>query len=96
MPQPILASVIASITEFKRDPLGTIQAGDGEAVAIIHQNKPAFYCLTPERYEALLDQVDDLELAEVARQRIESDEPSVAAHFEGDELVFVDSDAKTI
>lgn len=87
MPQPILAPVIASISEFKNDPLRTIQAGGGEVVAIIHQNKPAFYCLTPERYEALLDHIDDLELADVVRKRIESNEPSKAVRFVGNELV---------
>ena len=34
MTHPMLASVAASITELKRNPMATISAGDGGAVAI--------------------------------------------------------------
>ncbi len=40
----ILTTTAASITELKRDPMGTFNAGDGAPVAILNRNEPAFYC----------------------------------------------------
>lgn len=39
----ILTTTAASITELKRDPMGTFNAGDGAPVAILNRNEPAFY-----------------------------------------------------
>jgi antitoxin StbD len=41
----LLAPFTASVTELKRDPMGTVQAGEGGPVAILNRNEPAFYCL---------------------------------------------------
>lgn len=37
----ILTTTAASITELKRDPMGTFNAGDGAPVAILNRNEPA-------------------------------------------------------
>lgn len=65
----LLADVAASITDLKRSPMRVIREGGGEAVMILHQNKPAFYAVPPELYEAMLEMVDDIRLAEVVRAR---------------------------
>ncbi|ESR01317.1 hypothetical protein F753_01320 [Stutzerimonas chloritidismutans AW-1] len=46
-----------------------IREGAGEAVVILHRNRPAFYAVPPALYEALLEVVDDAHLAEIARAR---------------------------
>ena len=66
---PVLADVAASVTELKRDPMGTIRAGGGETVVILNRNEPAFYAVPPARYEAMLELIDDLRLAETVRAR---------------------------
>lgn len=38
----ILTTTAASITELKRDPMGTFNAGEGAPVAILNRNEPAF------------------------------------------------------
>ena len=43
------------------------EAGD-VPIAILNRNKPAFYCLSPDRYEALMDMIDDIELAALVRE----------------------------
>lgn len=65
----LLASVTASVTELKRDPMGTVSAGDGGAVAIMNRNEPAFYCVPTKAFEALMEKLEDLELNAIADAR---------------------------
>lgn len=66
---PIYATSTISITELRRN-LGTIieEAGD-EAIAILNHNRPTAYLVSAVAFEALIDKLEDLELAELARQR---------------------------
>jgi len=72
----ILAEVTASISELKKDPMGTVAAGEGAPVAILNRNAPAFYCVPAAAYEALLDLIEDIELNAIADAR--KDMPEVA------------------
>lgn len=45
MPHTILAEVTASVSELKRNPMGTVAAGEGFPVAILNRNEPASYCV---------------------------------------------------
>lgn len=65
----ILAETIANVSELKRDPIGTVAAGGGFAVAILHRNQPAFYCVPAEAYETLMDRLDDVDLTAIADLR---------------------------
>ncbi|MBG6246636.1 plasmid stabilization protein (plasmid) [Candidatus Symbiopectobacterium sp. 'North America'] len=58
----ILSKRVATITELKRNPMRTIDAAEGEVVAIMNRNEPAFYCVPVKEYEDLL------KLAERARK----------------------------
>ncbi len=59
----------ASITELKKSPMDTVLAGQGEAVAILNRNTPAFYCIPAELYESMLEQLEDIELNQLADAR---------------------------
>lgn len=65
----LLATVAASVTELKRNPMGTVSAGEGGPVAILNRNEPAFYCIPAKAYEALMDKLEDLELNAMADAR---------------------------
>jgi len=65
----ILAETTASVSELKKNPMGTVAAGDGFPVAILNRNEPAFYCVPAKAYEALLDKLEDLELNAIAEAR---------------------------
>lgn len=65
----ILAETTASISELKKNPMGTVAAGDGFPVAILNRNEPAFYCVPAKAYEALLGRLEDIELNAVADAR---------------------------
>lgn len=69
MPNAVLARVAASVTELKRDPMGTVAAGEGAAVAILNRNAPAFYCVPAEVYEAMMERLEDAELMAIAEAR---------------------------
>lgn len=69
MAHSILAGTTASVTELKRDPMGTAQAGDGAAVAILNRNEPAFYCVPAAEYAAMLERIEDAELNALADAR---------------------------
>ncbi len=69
MAHTIHASVTASVTELKRNPMGTMAAGNGGAVAILNRNEPAFYCVPADEYEAMLNLIEDAELNAMADER---------------------------
>lgn len=69
MTHPILAEMTASVSELKKNPMGTVAAGEGFAVAILNRNEPAFYCVPAKAYEALMDRLEDIELNAIADAR---------------------------
>lgn len=67
----VLTANVASITDLKRDPMGTVREGTAEngAIAILNRNEPAFYCVTPETFQFYQDLAEDLELGKIAQAR---------------------------
>jgi len=68
--ESILSDLSVSMAEFKANPNKVLRESLGEAVAIISNSKPAFYMVPAERYEVMLDEIDDLQLAKVAERRL--------------------------
>src|SRR5260363_24827 len=71
----ILSETTASISELKKNPMGTVAAGEGAPVAILNRNQTAFYCIPPKVYEALIDRLEDIELNAIADAR--KDQPEI-------------------
>ena len=69
MAHHILAATSASVSELKKNPMGTVAAGEGFPVAILNRNEPAFYCVPAKACEAMLDRLEDLELNASADSR---------------------------
>jgi antitoxin StbD len=69
MTHHIFAATSASVSELKKNPMGTVAAGEGFPVAILNRNEPAFYCVPAKAYEAMLDRLEDLELNAIADSR---------------------------
>lgn len=69
MPSIILSDTSASVSELKKNPMATVNAGDGYPVAILNRNQPAFYCVPAELYEQMLDVLDDQELVKLVSER---------------------------
>jgi len=75
MAHAMLADVAASITELKKDPMGTVGAGMGHAVAILNRNEPVFYVVPADEYERMVELLDDIYLGRLADER--ADESAV-------------------
>ena len=69
MPHTILAETTASVSELKKNPMGTVAAGEGFPVAILNRNEPAFYCVPARAFEAMMDRLADIELNAIADAR---------------------------
>ena len=80
--ETIYADLSVSMTEFKKNPAKIVRSADKKPVAVLSHNKPAFYMLAPALFEALLEELDDKVLVEIARQRLASK----------DDVVMVDID----
>jgi antitoxin StbD len=66
MTEIILSGRIASISDLKKNPMKVVTQGEGESVAILNRNKPAFYCVPARAYEALMNRLEDMELNALA------------------------------
>lgn len=65
----IHATQSVGISELKLNPTAVFEGADGGAVAILNRNKPVAYLLPADQYEALLDRLEDYELADIVRAR---------------------------
>lgn len=80
MPSRILTDSAASITELKKNPMAIFQSAQGDAIAILNRNEPAFYCVPPALYEYLLELAEDEELVRLVHER--EDDDTVAVDIE--------------
>lgn len=71
----VLSRYVASISDLKKNPMEIVGSGQGEVVAILNRNTPAFYCVPAELYEKMMDLIDDQELLKIAAER--ENEPTV-------------------
>jgi len=65
----ILTESSTSISELKKNPMSVVEQGGGFPIAVLNRNKPAFYCVPAEAYEALMDKLEDMELAALVKER---------------------------
>ncbi|MBM3344712.1 MAG: plasmid stabilization protein [Betaproteobacteria bacterium] len=65
----VLTPIAASVSELKKNPMGTVAAGGGFPVAILNHNEPAFYCVPAKAYEAMLEKLEEAELNAIADAR---------------------------
>ena len=74
MTYQILSNTAASITDLKRNPMGTVQEGEGNPVAILNRNEPAVYCVPPELFAWSVELAEDALLNQLADERMKSPE----------------------
>ncbi len=68
--QAILADVSVSMSEFKRNPAAVLRDANKRPVAVLNHNKPAFYMVEPEFFEALMHELADRALLNTVRARL--------------------------
>lgn len=69
MVERIYSEHTASITELKKNPMGTVDSGEGNSVAILNRNYPVFYCVPAKTYEKMIETLENMELLAIAKDR---------------------------
>jgi len=77
MIDPVLADSAVSISDLKKNPSAVIAAAEGFPVAVLNRNTPQAYLVPAAAWEALMDRLEDMELAEIVRERLASGEEPV-------------------
>ena len=58
-----------SISELKKNPTAVIEGAEGFPVAVLNHNKPAAYLVPAAAFEAMMERLDDIELAKLVKER---------------------------
>jgi antitoxin StbD len=73
MTSQVLTDVVASISELKANPMKVVASGEGLPIAVLNHNEPAFYCVPAKAYEAMMELIEDIELLEIVKDRLEEE-----------------------
>lgn len=65
----IYASATVSITELRRNPGLVIEEAGDSPVAILNHNRATAYLVPADAFEAMLERLEDADLAEIVRKR---------------------------
>lgn len=75
--QSVLADVVVSVSELKKNPSAVLSGANGSVVAVLNHNRVMGYMVPADVYEAMIERLDDLELAQVVKARIDANETPV-------------------
>lgn len=75
--QSVLADVAVSVSELKKNPSAVLSGAGGATVAVLNHNRVMGYMVPADVYEAMIERLDDLELAQVVKARIDANETPV-------------------
>ncbi|MNZ81656.1 Antitoxin YafN [compost metagenome] len=67
--QNVLADKAVSVSELKKNPSAVIGGAQGGPVAVLNHNRVMGYVVPAAAFEAMVERLEDLELAELARAR---------------------------
>lgn len=69
MIESLLAGASISISDLKKNPSAAIAAAEGFPVAILNRNKPSAYLVPADAWAEMVERLEDVELAALARAR---------------------------
>ena len=65
----VLASITVSVTELKRNYANILREMENTPVAVLNHNRPEAYLLSADYYQQLIARLEDLEDAQLVRER---------------------------
>ena len=66
----ILASnYVTTFPELKSSPRKVLEIAGEKPVAVLRNNKPFFYCVSPETFERMMDIIEDVEIMKIIEER---------------------------
>ncbi len=75
--EKIMTEIATSISEFKKNPNEEVRRAGKKAFAVLTNNKPSFYVLSPDLYDELMERIWELEMAQTLTQRLSERSESV-------------------
>ncbi len=66
----VLSDLSVSMSEFKKNPAAVLREAGSRPVAVLNHNRPAFYMVEPQLFEAMLEQLADQDLYRKAADRL--------------------------
>lgn len=70
---PVLADVMVSISDLKRNPAAVVEAAKYQQVAICNRNRPVAYVVSPEVWDHVLDVFADRRMVREAQEALAED-----------------------
>ena len=67
--QRVESNVAVSVSELKKSPTGVLAQANGETIAVLNHNRVMAYMVPAERYEAMMERLDDLALIDLVQAR---------------------------
>jgi len=68
--QRVEANVAISVSDLKKSPSAVMAQANGEAVAVLNHNRIMAYMIPADMYEAMMEELDDMYLAEIVKSRL--------------------------
>jgi len=65
----VLSTFSASVSELKKNPSQLIEQSEGESIAILNHNKPTAYLVPADKYERMMEELDDLNISRIIQER---------------------------
>lgn len=67
--QSVVADVAVSVSDLKKSATAVMNRAGGAPVAVLNHNRVMGYMVPPEMFEAMMDALDDAELARIVEAR---------------------------
>ena len=80
--EKVLTHEMTSVSEFKKNPNEALSRSESGAIAVLTNNKPSFYVLTPDLYEQISEHVWELTIAPTIKKRLASIDKTVKVSIE--------------
>jgi antitoxin StbD len=67
--QRVEAEIAVSVSDLKKNPTAIMNEAGGSPVAVLNHNRVMAYMVPAETFETMMEQLDDIKLAEIIKQR---------------------------
>jgi antitoxin StbD len=80
--QTIFTDLTISMSDFKKNPAKVLREAGQKPVAVLNHNKPAFYMVEPQMFEALIEQLADSQLMPLIKARMAQRDSTVEVNID--------------
>jgi antitoxin StbD len=78
----VLTKITTSISEFKKNPNESVAKAGNEPFAVLTNNKPSFYVLSPELFDEIAEILWEREITPVILERLKDIENAIPVTIE--------------